>query len=82
MGGFDHVVMKQVTKQVNLKNVGLYVLHRSYVISEPASYADIRWARHAICVTSPKNVCLRPTFSTLYTWMNWPSKGTKSSAFF
>ena len=59
MGGFDHVVMKQVTKQVNLKNVGLYVLHRSYVISEPASYADIRWARHAICVTSPKNVCLR-----------------------
>ena len=25
--GFDHVVMKQVTKQVNLKNVGLYVLH-------------------------------------------------------
>ena len=30
----------------------------SIVTSRVASYADILWARHAIFLTSPKNVCV------------------------
>ena len=32
VGGYDHVITKQVTKQVSVKNVGLHVLHWIYVI--------------------------------------------------